>query len=202
MDDSKLVDKKYRDCLPQIKSMDLSQNAAILGIQKQEDVFIFDFFNRPIAFDGHEFVDIQKNDVTPAVKAVLCNYIVRCPDKVIKASGRLVTFREFSNAGPLFSRFSENTGKIITTTFSGHTDTLKSRCRKLGGTFVGTESYDIRVRFQALPRVSIILNFNDQDELMPASAGFLFHDDAEVYLDLQSLTTICTWLTGFLIQDK
>lgn len=201
MDDSKIFVKKYRDYLPQIKSMDVSQKSEILGIRKQDDVCIFDFFNRPIAFDG-QFIDIQNAEVTPAVKFVLCKYMLRCPDTVIKASDRLVTFWEFSNAGPLVYRFSDNTGKIMTTTFSGYMDKLKSRCLSLGGTFVDTESYDISVSFHALPRVPIILNFNDQDERMPATAGILFHDDAEVYLDQESLIIICTWLTGFLIQDN
>lgn len=107
---------------------------------------------------------------------------------------------EILNAGPLFSRFAENTGKIITTTFSGQMAKLKSRCQNLGGTILETGSYDLSVAFRALPRVPIILNFNDTDELMPANAGFLYHDDAETYLDLESLTIICTWLTGLLIQ--
>jgi hypothetical protein len=113
-----------------------------------------------------------------------------------------VTFREFSNAGPLFFRFSENTGKIISTTFSGHLEKLKSRCQSLGGIILGTASYDLSVQFQALNKVFIFLNFNDTDEFMPANAMFLFHDNAETFLDLESLTIICTYLTGLLIRDR
>jgi len=200
MNDSKIFDKKYAECLPQIKTIDLSVKAENLGIKKQGQLFVFDFFNRQIAFDGHDFVDINGFEVTIAVKVVLCNYIKMCPEKVVKASGKMLTFREFSNAGPLFSRFAENTGKIITTTFSGQIDKLKLRCQNLGGIIIETNSYDLRAEFRALQRIPIILNFNDTDELMPPTAGFIFHDTAETYLDMESLTIICTYLTGLMIQ--
>jgi len=200
MQDSKIFDKKYADLLPQIKTIDLSKKAEILGIYKQDQLFIFNFFNQQITFNGHNFINIKGHEVSFAVKVVLCNYVLMCPENVFHPSDRLVTFREFSNAGPLFSRFTENTGKIITTTFSEKMDKLKSRCQNLGGTIVETASYDLSVNFRALPKISIILNFNDTDELMPASAGFLFHDNAKTYLDLESLTIICTYLTGLLIQ--
>ncbi len=127
MENSKIVDKGYAKCLPQIKTIDFSRKAEMLGIQKQDQLFIFDFFNRQISFDGNDFIDIQGHEVTNAI-------------------------------------------------------------------------YDLSVDFRALPKVPIILNFNDTDELMPANAVFLYHDDAETYLDLESLTIICTYLTGLLIQ--
>lgn len=202
MENSKIFDIKFANCRPQIKTIDFSMKVGMLGIQKLDHLFIFDFFNRQIAFDGNDFIDIHGQEVTTAIKVVLCNYILSCPDKVIKTSNRLVTFREFSNAGPLFSRFTENTGKIITTTFSGQMDKLRLRCQSLGGTIIKSESYDLSVDFRALHRVPIILNFNDTDEQMPANAVFLYHDDAETYLDLESLTIICTYLTGLLIQKE
>lgn len=200
MKESKSFDKQYANYLSQIKTIDFAKKTEILGIQKQEQLFVFDFFNRQIAFDGNDFIDMQGHAVTTAIKVMLCNYLLMCPDKILKASNRLVTFREFSNAGPLFSRFTENTGKIISTTFSGKMDKLKTWCRDLGGTIMETASYDLSVDFRALPRVSIILNFNDTDERMPANALFLLHDDAEMYLDLKSLTILCTYLTGLLLQ--
>ncbi len=71
MKDSKIFRKKYRDCLPHIKAIDLSKKVEILCIQKQDQLFILDFFNRQISFDGHDFIDIQGYEVTDAVKIVL-----------------------------------------------------------------------------------------------------------------------------------
>jgi len=201
MDDSKIFDKKYNEYLSQLREFPFSQKAAILGVQKRNQSYVFEFFNRRIAFDRNDFKDLSGEEVTFAVKVVLCKYLLMCPEKVSESSNRLVTFREFANAGPLFSSFTANTGKIIETTFSGQLEKLKARCANLGGTVVETKSYDLSIRFRALHRVPIILNFNDTDELMPAKAGFLYHDNAENYLDLECLTITCTYLTGLLIQS-
>jgi len=202
MKDSKVFDEKYTTCLSKIKTMDVFQKAELLCLKKQDhQSIVFDFFNRQIAFDGHDFIDIKGDELSIAVKVVLCNYLVKCHSKNKTASNRLVTFREFSNAGPLFSRFSENTGKIISTTFSGQLEKLKSSCQNLDGMLLETTSYDLSVQFQAFSRVSMFLNFNDADESMPANAMFLFHDNANAFLDLESLTIICTYLTGLLIRD-
>jgi hypothetical protein len=96
----------------------------------------------------------------------------------------------------------ENTAKIIQTNFSNRSEALSRRCLKLGRTILTHQSYDVSVRFRALSKIPIILNFNDADELMPANAGFLYRDTAAAYLDLQCLTITCTYLTGLLIQNS
>ncbi len=117
MEDSKIFDEKYATCLSKIKAIDAFKKAEQLGLKINDQQLI--------VFDGYDFTDIQGADVSAAVKVVLCNYLLKSPSKNKNNSKRLVTFREFSNAGPLFSRFSENTGKIISTTFSGHLEKLK-----------------------------------------------------------------------------
>ena len=125
-----------------------------------------------------------------------------CPVTPVERSNKLVTFREFSDAGPLFSNFTENTGKIIETTFSGRLEELKILCVNLGGTLMENGSYDLSVRFRALPRVPIIINFNDREDNLPSTAGFLYHDTADRYLDLECLSITATYLTGLLIQGS
>ena len=202
MDNSKIFHEVYPDLLSRAKLMDLSQKFNILGIKKSGSLFVFDFFNRQLVFDGDDLFDTTGADLTPAVKVVLCTYLLMCPEKELKSDGKLVTFREFSDAGPLFSRFTENTAKIIQTSFSNQLEALSLRCLKSGGTILANQSYDISVRFRALPKIPIILNLNDADELMPANAGFLYRDTADTYLDLQCLIITCTYLTGLLIQNS
>jgi len=62
-------------------------------------------------------------------------------------------------------------------------------------------SYDLNIQFKALPKIPVILQFNDTDEIFPAQAVFLFYDDAVQYLDLRSLAGIITYLTGLLISS-
>ncbi|NOX35288.1 MAG: DUF3786 domain-containing protein [Deltaproteobacteria bacterium] len=200
MDDSKIFDKKYTEYLSYIKDFQFSKKAGILGIQKRDQSFIFEFFNRRIAFDRNNFVDIAGDRISFAVKVVLCKYLLMCPDEIRESSNRLVTFREIANADPLFSSFTSNTSKIIETSFSGRLEKLKTQCLKLGGMIMETKSYDLGVRFRALPRIPVILYFNDKEELMPAKAMFLYHDNARLYLDTECLAITCTYLTGLLIQ--
>ncbi|MBW2654839.1 MAG: DUF3786 domain-containing protein [Deltaproteobacteria bacterium] len=202
MEDTKIFDKTYNEYLSQLKDFDFLKKAGILGIQKRNKSFVFEFFNRQIVFNRNEFIDLAGEDLTFAVKVILCKYLLMCPEKIFESSNKLVTFREFANAGPLFSSFTSNTNKIIETTFSGKLETLKARCLELGGTVMKTKSYDLSIRFRALPRIPIIFNFNDRDELLPAKAGFLYHDNAEIYLDLECLTITGTYLTGLLIQSE
>ncbi|MBU8849875.1 MAG: DUF3786 domain-containing protein, partial [Desulfobacterales bacterium] len=175
MEKSKIFDITYSEYLSQLKDFDFSKKARILGLQKQNQSFVFEFFNRKIVFDQNGFKDITGEELSFAVRVVFCKYLLMCPKKISESSNRLVTFREFANAGPLFSSFTSNTNKIIETTFSGQLEKLKMRCQKLGGTMIKSKSYDLSVRFRALPMLPIILNFNDRDELLPAKSVFLYH---------------------------
>jgi len=201
MNYSKIFDQKLNHDFSRVQKIDFFKNAEILGIRQKNGSLIFDFFNRQIIFSQDGIDDVKGQPLTDAVKDVLCQYLLMCPDPMYESSNKLVTLREFPEAGPLFSRFTANTGKIIETTFSGNLEKLINRCLALGGTIIKNESYDLSVRFKALSRIPIILNFNDKDDMLPASAGFLFQDNADRYLDLKSLSIVCTYLTGQLIQE-
>jgi hypothetical protein len=200
MDSRKTFDKKYEDCLSKIKHTDFSKKADILGAHIKEEYLILDFFNRQIIYSEDGFKDANGEEITYAVKLVLCKYLSMCPDNISESSGKLVTFRELAASGPLFSSFTANTNKIIETAFSGNLEALKSRCLALGGLPTGMPSYDLSMQFKVFPRISVIINFNDEDDLMPAKAVFLYHDNADIYLDVECLMTTCTYLTGQLIQ--
>ncbi len=163
--------------------------------------FVFDFFNRKIKSLKNEFHALDEEPLTEAIKNVLHQYQAKHTESKCKGLNKLVTLREFPDSGPLFSRFTININKIIETTFSGQVDILKNRCLTLQGEIMENASYDLSVRFNALDKIPIIFNFNDKDEMMPANAGFLFRDNAIDYLDLKSLGTLLTYLTGQLIQQ-
>ncbi|MCD4743767.1 MAG: DUF3786 domain-containing protein [Desulfobacteraceae bacterium] len=174
----------------------------ILTSEKYDDnSFVFDFFNRKIKSSKDEFHALDEEPLTDAIKNVFHQYLSQCPDSIGQTSNKLVTLREFSDSGPLFSRFTANINKIIETTFSGQVDNLLNRCHRLGGTVIDNASYDLSIKFKALSKIPIILNFNDTDEMMPANAVFLFQDSANNYLDIKGLGTLLTYLTGQLIQQ-
>ena len=199
MENSKIVDQKLNQIFSMVKKIDFSKTAEILGIRECNGSLIFDFYNRQIIFSQDGINDAQGLPLTDAVKDVLCQYLLMCPEPTCESSNKLVTLREFSGSGPLFSRFTANTGKIIETTYSGNLEKLIARCLALGGTIIKNASYDLSARFEALSRIPLFLNFNDKEDMLPASAGFLFQDNADQYLDLKSLSSLCTYLTGQLI---
>ncbi len=196
-----VFDEKLKECMSKFQKFTFSPGkAGILGARIIDQSFVINFFNRKIFVSKQGVIDAEGGDLTPAVMVLLLKYLLLCPDHVWETTNKLVTFREFSNAGPLVSSFTTNTAKIIETTFSGNLVKLKHQCTRLGGTIVENPSHDMSVRFRALHRIPIILNFNDRDETLPANASFLYHDNAESYLDLESLMVTCTYLTGLLIQ--
>lgn len=193
-------DQKINESLTVIRKQNNDNLIDLLGLQKTGKGYRFDFFNRSILFNHQDFIDLSGEEVLPALKTVFCQYFLKGLQYKEESSGRLVTFREFSGAGPLYSRFTENTSKIIKQTFSNRLEALQKKCEALYSMPVGKSSYDLSVRFKALPKVPVIFKFNDADEALPANSTLLFHDNAENYLDLKSLATIGTYLTGILIQ--
>ncbi len=202
MSDAKIFSKKLAANLEALNLIDVKERAQRLGLQQRDEAHLFDFFNRQIRYSSSKFEDTNKLNVTDAIKTVLSTYILNCPKSITESSNRLVSFREFNEASPLFSRFTANTSKIIETTFSSHIEALTLRCKELGGTRIETGGYDLSVRFRALHRIPIIFHFNDAEDAMPATAVFLFHENATTWLDLESLTLLSTYLTGQLIQGR
>jgi hypothetical protein len=47
--------------------------------------------------------------------------------------------------------------------------------------------YDLSMQFKALPRISLLMLFNDDDGEFPAQCTVLFQKHAELYLDPESL---------------
>ncbi len=106
-----------------------------LQLLRQFDGYKFNFFNRSILFDRNDFTDLSGERLQPAIKTVFCEYLLNRPEHTMASSGKLVTFREFSGAGLLFSRFSENTNKTIEQSFSNRLAVLEEKCRQLFGIF-------------------------------------------------------------------
>ncbi len=192
-------DQDITEYLNAINRQNTDNLITTLGLQRTAGGCRFYFFDRQILFDHQDFIDISGEELSLPIKEVLCKYLTSCTQPTVKESARLVTFREFSKNSPLFYRFAENTSKTIEQTFSGRTDILEQKCIRAYGTPVDNSSYDLCIRFKALPKIPIALQFNDVDEMLPAKATFLFHEDAVNYLDVKSLGSIMTYLSGLLI---
>ncbi|MCP3926821.1 MAG: DUF3786 domain-containing protein [Desulfobacterales bacterium] len=194
-------EEKFEEIFLNVIETDFLEIGETLGIKRIESSLIFHFFNSEIDFSSNGVHDLKRHLLTPAIKYVLSNYLLIKTDLKLKNAKALVSLRELSNSGPLFSSFTTNKGKIIETTYSEKLSDLEKRCIELGGRNLENPSYDLSYEFLPFKNVPIILNFNDKDEMMGSSSVFLFQEDVLNYLDLESVSIISTYLTGLLIKN-
>ena len=87
--------------------------------------------------------------------------------------------------------FASNVENLIAVTFSGLVNELEKACTTLGGSHPGIElSYDLIMRFDPLPKIPLLMLFNDADDDFPANCSVLFERRAEKYLDAESLAIL------------
>ena len=132
------------------------------------------FFDRTYKSVGEQFVDEAGRRPTELVAEVIRTWIAA--PKSERHSEGLISFRDIPNAGPLTDRFTANTQKTLTQTYSGRLRELEAACRRLAGQPADIElAADLIMKFQALPEVFIYLVFNDRDEALPAQCSLLFN---------------------------
>ena len=199
MEQSHIFAETYQYYLGELARIDLASRADLIGARFKNDVLSIRFYDREYLVSAEGVIDTGDRRVTYAMRVVLCKYILTCPAELQVLSDRLVTYREFRDVAPLISYFTTNTNKIIETTFSGRLDALRQRSVAIGGDIRPSEHYDLSVQFHALPRIPVLLNFNDQDDLFPATASILYQASAECFLDMECLAITGTLLAGMLI---
>jgi hypothetical protein len=85
----------------------------------------------------------------------------------------------------------------VVETFAGRLADLEKAAKELGGYPPGEDfPYDACFRFDALPKIPMLLLFNDVDEEFPAKCTVLFQASAENYLDGECLAMLGAQLAG------
>jgi len=118
---------------------------------------------------------------------ILCKYILLCPQIPPKEKD-WVSFRDLKDSGPLTSYFANDVERAIAVHFNGRLSDMKNAGRTLKGYSPDIEvSYDLSMQFDALPKVPVVMLFNDADDEFPAKCAVLFETRAENYLDSECL---------------
>ena len=79
----------------------------------------------------------------------------------------------------------------IAETFSSRLAELETAGKKIGGCPPTEEyPYDLAMQFDALPKVPMLLLFNDKDDEFPAQCSVLFEKRAEKFLDMECLAMV------------
>lgn len=196
---SKVFDQTYKSYLKEISQFDYLQKADALGVEVDNDDLIIPLYNTLYRFNAKGIVDMEGGKLTPALQVMICKYILTCPVELPEINDKLVTYREFKDSGPLVFNFATNTNKTLESTFTGTVPRLKERAMAIGGKLADSDTYDLSVLFHAFPRIPVILNFNDEDDLFPAVCSILYRSSADLFLDMECLAMTGTLLTGKLI---
>lgn len=202
MQRSAVFEQTFQDYLKKIGQIDLSGCNDMLGVHLDKGGLIISLYDRKYRLSADGIEAYTGSPDNPAVRVILCKYVLMCPQELPRIPERLMTYREFKGAGPLTSYFTANTNKILETTFSNKLDLLRERSLRMGGTVIDNEAYDFSVQFDALPRIPVIVNFNDRDEMFPAACSILYRASAEHFLDMECLAMTGTLLAGTLVGSK
>jgi hypothetical protein len=184
--DESVYDQTYRHYLEQLKRRPFKERTDVLGIIIENDIAVVPYFGRPIRLVDEGLVDEngQRPDFSDCV--VVCRYLIMAP-RVEPRDKTWVAYRDFPDAGPLTVFWRDTVEEPLAQTFAGHVDTLDMAGDALGGRLPDTDiACDLCRWFLPLPKVPLLLVFNDRDEDFPAAASLLFERRAASYLDAES----------------
>jgi hypothetical protein len=201
MEPSPVFESIYRGYLRQVAGVDLGPIADRLGVAVDGDAAVVPFFGRPHRVSAAGVSDPRGRRPDHAVCVVLCRYLLACPAEEPSGSD-WVTFKDFRDAAPFVGGFRNTAEGPVARAFAGRLPELERACRDLGGRTAALEiASDLSVRFEALPRVPLVLLFNDRDEDFPAQCTFLFERRAQGFLDMECLAMAGMALAARLVRS-
>ena len=187
---STVFKKTYTEYLAQISSIDFSTKQERLGVKLEGREIVVPFFGKSYRFSSNSIADPSGKRPDFGTCVVLCKYLLLCTAGSPQESD-WVSYRDFKEAGPLTHFFVSNVENPIAATFSGLAGDLEKACVAFGGTRPDIQlSYDLIMRFDPLPKVPLLMLFNDADDDFPANCSVLFESRAEKYLDAESLAIL------------
>ncbi|MCK5311273.1 MAG: DUF3786 domain-containing protein [Desulfobacteraceae bacterium] len=195
---SEIFEKTYNDYLAQVANVDIEAVKDILGLTIENNQIIIPFFGKNYLFSKKGIFDESGEKPSFSVCVILSKYLLLCPD-TCQYDSNWVSFKDFKRSSHFLNInfFASDTEKPIATNFSGKLDLLLNACKKTGGFSPDVRlSYDLAMQFNALPRISLLMLFNDGDNEFPAQCSVLFQKQAEYYLDPESLAITAAFLAN------
>jgi len=179
--------KTYEKYLAQIDGIDYNLVKQKLGAEVEKNKIIIPLFGKPYKVSGAGISDPGGKQPMLDICVILCKYILLCPQIPPKGHD-WVSFRDLKDSGPLTSYFVNDVERAIATYFNSRLGDIRKAGRILKGYSPGIEvSYDLSMQFDALPKVPVIMLFNDADAEFSATCSVLFERRAENYLDPECL---------------
>lgn len=190
--------KTYQEYLRQIREIDFLEKADILGLEKIEDSLKIPLYDSLYWFSQKGLTADEGAEIPVALQVIICKYILTSSLTPVMSENTLQPYRDFKDAAPLISYFNTNTTLRLEKVFAGRVAELEKRCVECGGEKMESSVYDLSFRFYALPRIPVIVNFNDSDEMFSAACSVLYNSSAANYLDMECLSMTGTHLASIL----
>ena len=187
----------YEDYCRQIAELDFSSIKDTLGIEIRGQEAIVPFLGEDYIVSNKGVVDKFGDRPDYMVCVIIAKYLLLCHDALVenKEWSALKDFHKVSQFTNL-NVFTSDAERPIIKSFSGRIDALTDASKQLGGQPCQLDaSYDFIMEFKTLPKINILLLFNDTDDEFPATCSILFQKQAEDYLDPESLIMIAISFT-------
>ena len=198
MEKSSVFEETYTNYLAQIARLDFKKIADQLGAEMISDEMIIPFFGKPHRITAAGISDAFGNRPDFSVCVILFKYLLLCPSND-SVENDWVSFKDFKDSAPFAGAFFNYTEVPLAKYFSGRLKELEAACRGIQGhPPAATFSYDLCMQFDALPKIPVLLLFNDADEEFPAQCAVLFERRAENYLDMECLAMVGMLLFEYL----
>jgi hypothetical protein len=185
-----IYEKTYQNYLGQLREIDFNSISEKLEIKVEANEAIIPLFGKPHRISVTGIVDPSGKQPSFDVCVILCKYILLCPHRTPKEN-EWVSFRGLKDSGPLINYFTNDVEQAISSHFEGHLKDLKQTSKFLGGYPPDLEvAYDLAMQFGALPKVPVVLLFNDTDDEFPVKCSVLFEKRAEKYIDAECIAIV------------
>jgi hypothetical protein len=185
-----IYEQTYKDYLSRIAELDFPFLADKLGMQLDGQHVIIPFFGKLYRISAKGIADPSGRQPHLSVSVILGKYLLMCP-MIEPLAGNWMSFKDFKEAAPLIRAFYNTVTHPISQTFSGRLAEFEKAGEKIGGySPADVFSYDLSMQFDALPKVPLLLLFNDKDDEFPAQCSVLFEKRAEKFLDMECLAMV------------
>jgi hypothetical protein len=193
-----IFEKIYKDYIARVAEIDFKPIEQKLGVHAEGNAVTIPLFGKPHKVSESGITDPSGNQPFLDICVILCKYLLLCPG-VYPREKEWVSFRDLKDSGPLTSYFANDVERAIAAYFEGRLNDIKKACKTLEGYSPDVEvNYDLSMRFDALPKVPVMLLFNDADDEFPAKSSVLFERRAEKYLDAECLAMVGRLLFTYL----
>ena len=193
-----VFEETYHNYLAQIAELDFKKIAGQLGAEMAADELIIPFFGKPHRISAAGITAPCGSRPNFSVCVVLFKYLLLCPDHD-PVENDWVSFKDFKDSAPFSGAFVNYTEAPLAKYFSGRLKDLEAACRGIHGHLpAATFSYDLCIQFNALPKIPVLMLFNDADDEFAAHCMVLFERRAENYLDMECLAMVGMLLFEYL----